>query len=128
MVDPENVDSYVGEMSMINVQAFDILVVKAKEGNKSVKLSWSRVNGADGYIIYGAPCGKKMERIKELTASKKTYTVRKLLKGRYYKYMVVAYKNIYGEKRVIETSVSVHVATKGGKYGNPTAVTYGKQD
>ena len=32
MVDPENVDSYVGEMSMINVQAFDILVVKAKEG------------------------------------------------------------------------------------------------
>ena len=40
--------------------------------------------------------------------------------------MVVAYKNIYGEKRVIETSVSVHVATKGGKNGNPTAVTYGK--
>ena len=40
--------------------------------------------------------------------------------------MVVAYKNIYGEKRVIETSVSVHIATKGGKYGNPTAVTYGK--
>ena len=105
---------------------FAALKVKAKEGNKSVKLSWSRVNGADGYIIYGAPCGKKMERIKELTASKKTYTVRKLLKGRYYKYMVVAYKNIYGEKRVIETSVSVHVATKGGKYGNPTAVTYGK--
>ena len=27
---------------------------------------------------------------------------------------------------MIETSVSVHVATKGGKYGNPTAVTYGK--
>ena len=105
---------------------FAALKVKAKEGNKSVKLSWSRVNGADGYIIYGAPCGKKMERIKELTASKKTYTVRKLLKGRYYKYMVVAYKNIYGEKRVIETSVSVHVATKGGKNGNPTAVTYGK--
>ena len=105
---------------------FAALKVKAKEGNKSVKLSWSRVNGADGYIIYSAPCGKKMERIKELTASKKTYTVRKLLKGRYYKYMVVAYKNIYGEKRVIATSVSVHVATKGGKYGNPTAVTYGK--
>ncbi len=105
---------------------FAALKVKAKEGNKSVKLSWSRVNGADGYIIYGAPCGKKMEQIKELTASKKTYTVRKLLKGKYYKYMVVAYKNIYGEKRVIETSVSVHIATKGGKYGNPTAVTYGK--
>ena len=40
MVDPENVDSYVGEMSMINVQAFDILVVKAKEGKvEDVKAS-----------------------------------------------------------------------------------------
>ena len=105
---------------------FAVLKLKAKEGNKSVKLSWKKVKDADGYIMYGAPCGKKMEQIKELTASKKSYTAKKLKKGKYYKYMVVAYKNIYGEKRVIETSVSVHIATKGGKYGNPTAVTYGK--
>ncbi|MDD3193372.1 MAG: DUF4358 domain-containing protein [Oscillospiraceae bacterium] len=32
MVDPENVASYAGKLSMINVQAFDVLVVKAKEG------------------------------------------------------------------------------------------------
>ena len=106
---------------------FAVLKLKAKEGNKSVKLSWKKVKGADGYIIYGAPCGKKMEQIKELTASKKSYTVKKLKKGKYYKYMVVAYKNIYGEKRVIETSVSVHIATKGGKYGNPTAVVFEKK-
>ena len=30
MVDPENVEDYVGEMSMLNVQAFDILVVKSQ--------------------------------------------------------------------------------------------------
>ena len=40
MVDPENVEDYVGEMSMLNVQAFDILVVKAKEGKvEEVKAS-----------------------------------------------------------------------------------------
>ncbi len=105
---------------------FATLKLKAKEGNKSVKLSWSKVNGAEGYIIYGAACGSKMEKIKELSASKKTYTVKKLKKGKYYKYMVVAYKNIYGEKRSIATSVTVHIATKGGKYGNPTGISYGK--
>ncbi len=106
---------------------FAAFKLKAKEGNKSIKLSWSKISGADGYILYGAPCGKKMKVVKELSASKKSYTVKKLAKGKYYKYMVVAYKNIYGEKRTIETSVTVHIATKGGKYGNPSAITYAKK-
>ncbi len=32
MVAPEDVEAYVGEMSMVNILAFDILVVQAKEG------------------------------------------------------------------------------------------------
>lgn len=32
MIDPENVEAYVGETSLVNIQAFDILVVQAKEG------------------------------------------------------------------------------------------------
>ena len=40
MVDPENVETYVGETSLINVQAFDIVVVQAKEGKvEEVKAS-----------------------------------------------------------------------------------------
>ena len=40
MVNPENVESYEGRMSMMNVQAFDVLVVKAKEGKvEEVKAS-----------------------------------------------------------------------------------------
>lgn len=36
---------------------------------------------------------------------------------------MTAYQTIYGEERVTATSVSVHCATKGGKYGNPTGIT-----
>ena len=32
MIDMENVETYMGETSMINVHAFDVLVVQAKEG------------------------------------------------------------------------------------------------
>ena len=42
----------------------------------------------------------------------------------YYKYIVSAYKNIYGEKRIVATSVSVHACTNGGKYANPTSILY----
>ena len=106
--------------------SFIAFKLKAKGANKSIKLSWSKVSGAEGYMIYGAVCGKPMELIGDVSSGKKSYTVKKLAKGKYYKYMLVAYKTIYGEKRAIETSVTVHAATNGGKQGNPTAVTHKK--
>ncbi len=104
--------------------AFAALKAKAAGGNKSVTLSWSKVKGADGYLVYGAPCGKQMQLLKELSSSQKSYKQTKLKKGVYYKYIVSAYKNIYGEKRIVATSVSVHACTNGGKYANPTSILY----
>ncbi len=108
--------------------AFAPLKLQAVGKNKSVKLSWSKMGNADGYQLYGAACGKKMKLVKELPASKKSFTVKKLKKGKYYKYMLVAYKNIYGEKRTIATTKTVHICTKGGKYGNPTGIKYGRKN
>ncbi len=105
---------------------FAAMKVKATGGNKSVKISWSKVKGASGYMVYGAQCGKKMKLLKSLPASKKSYKAAKLKKGKYYKYMVVAYKVIYKEKRTIATSVSVHACTNGGKYVNPSSISYKK--
>lgn len=100
------------------------LRLKATGKNKSVKLTWQKVKDADGYIIYGARCGKSMKKIKTIKGNKKvTYTQKKLKKGKYYKYMVVAYKTIDGKKYTIATSKSAHAVTNGGKYGNPTKVT-----
>ena len=100
------------------------LRLKATGKTKSIKLTWQKVKDADGYIIYGARCGKSMKKIKTIKDGKKvTYTQKKLKKGKYYKYMVVAYKNVDGKKYTIATSKSAHAVTKGGKYGNPTKVS-----
>lgn len=104
--------------------SFYKLRLKATGKNKSIKLTWNKVKSADGYIIYGAKCGSSMKKLKTLKGNKKVaYTHKKLKKGKYYKYMVVAYKNIDGKKYTIAKSKSAHAVTNGGKYGNPTKVT-----
>lgn len=107
---------------------FAALKAKATGGNKSVKVSWSKVKGASGYLVYGAQCGKKMKLLKELPASGKSYKATKLSKGKYYKYMVVAYKVIYNEKRTVATSVSVHACTNGAKFKVPSGISISKKN
>ena len=95
----------------------------AKVKNNSVKISWKKVKGADGYIIYGNKCGKKMKYITTIDKPSATsYIAKKLKKGTYYKYLVVAYKTTSSGDKVITTSKSVHAATTGGKVGNPTSI------
>lgn len=105
---------------------FKTLKVKAVGGNKSVTVSWNKIKDASGYMVYGAECGKKMKLLKTLPASKKSYKAAKLKKGKYYKYIVTAYKEIYKENRVIATSVSVHASTNGGKYKVPSGIRISK--
>ena len=95
----------------------------AKVKKNSIKLTWKKVKGADGYIIYGNKCGKKMKYITTIkNGNAKSYTAKKLKKGKYYKYIVVAYKTTATGDKVITTSKSVHAATTGGKVGNPTSI------
>ena len=95
----------------------------AKVTKNSIKITWKKVKGADGYIIYGNTCGKKMKYITTIKkASATSYTAKKLKKGKYYKYLVVAYKTTASGDKVITTSKSVHAATTGGKVGNPTSI------
>ena len=106
---------------------FGKLRLKAVGKNKAVKLTWKKVNGATGYIIYGSRCGSKMKKITTVKgASKKTWTQKKLKKGKYYKYIVAAYKTIDGKDYIIAKSKSAHSTTLGGKRGNPTKVTVQK--
>ena len=104
------------------------LMLKATAKNQTITLSWKKINGAQGYIIYGGPCGKDMKRlatVKNGKTVKKTF--KKLKKGKYYKYMVVAYKKTAdGNNRVICKSKSVHCCTDGGKKGNPTSISVKK--
>ena len=100
--------------------AFGKLTARAtKRTNTAITLQWKKVKEADGYLIYGNQCGKKY-KMKLVKTIKKNKTVKLnfkgLKKGKYYKYMVVAYKNVNGQKMPIAASVTVHCATKGMKY------------
>ena len=103
--------------------AYRFLKLKAAPKKTSVKLSWKKIKGANGYVIYGAKCGKKLKKLATVTdPAKKSYTVKKLKKGTYYKFVVVAYKNTAEAEKVITTAKSVHVATSGGSKGNPISL------
>ena len=100
--------------------------------NNSIKVEWSRLSGADGYIVYGSQCngnGKayKYKKLATITNGKtRTWTHTKLKKATYYKYIVKAYKLVDGKKVITDISVSVHAVTKGGNYGVAKAVSVTK--
>ena len=89
-----------------------------KRTNAALTLQWAKQKKADGYLIYDNKCGKgnKMKLLKTIKKNSTVkWTQKKLKKGSYYKYMVVAYKNVNGQKMPIAASVVIHVPTKGGK-------------
>ena len=105
---------------------FATLKLKATGKKKAVALSWKKVKNADGYIIYGSPCGKnnKMKKLKIIKSAKTVkYTVKKLEKAKFYKYIVVAYKTTAdGKNRILTKSKVVHCVTNGGTHGNAQSI------
>ena len=87
----------------------------AKTSKNSIKIKWNKVAGAKGYVIFGSKCGKKNQFKKITTSGGNTFVQKKLKKGTYYKYIVVAFDKT---EKVVSTSKVVHIATKGGKVGN----------
>ena len=69
---------------------------KSKKGKK-VKLSWSKVSNADGYLIYvKGPKDKKFKCRVTKSARVKSITHKGLKKGKKYKYKIAAYKVVNG--------------------------------
>jgi hypothetical protein len=98
-----------------------------KVTKKSITLKWKKVSGAKKYVIYANKCGtkNKYKKLATVSSSKKTYKVtkaagKKLKKGTYYKFLIVA---VNSNNKVISTACTLHAATKGGKYGNYKGVT-----
>lgn len=114
-------DADIKGASFARIQAWS-----SKEKTNAVSLKWNKVKGADGYLIYGNQCGKKIKYITTLTGRKTSFTQKKLQKGTYYKYVVCAYKQIGDKKVTIALSKTIHSTTKGGKYGVAKSVKVNK--
>ena len=111
------------DSSIQTYQDFYHLQLTAKANKTSQTLSYKKAADVDGYLIYGAACGKEMKKLAEVSANTVSYTVKNLKQGTYYKYQVKAYRIIDGEPVIIMTSRVVHSVTEGKTYANPTKVT-----
>ena len=91
---------------------------------KAITIKWKKVSGADGYMIFGNLCGSKyrLKKLKTVSSATTTFKHSKLKAGKYYKYVVIAYKYVNGKKMTMAVSKVIHEATKGGKYGRITGI------
>lgn len=99
---------------------FATLSAKQKKAKKNaITVTWNKVKGAVKYEVYGAKCGSKYKKIK--TLKRTTFTQKKLKKGTYYKYIIVA---VDKDGKAVSTSKTLHIATAGNKKrANPTGIT-----
>ena len=104
---------------------FSVLALKTTRQKKgSVSIGWKKISGASKYVVFGNRCGlkNKLNILKMVSGTKTTVKKmgkRKLKKGTYYKFLVMALDK---KDRVVAVSKTIHVATKGGKVGNDKKV------
>lgn len=131
-VSVKQVDKFVTKQKTeddIKGSVFGLLCARQKTAKKtSITVRWNKLSNAKYYVVYGSKCGTKKGQIppfkKIKTIKTNSYTQKKLKKGTYYKYLIVALDK---NKKVITSSKTVHVVTKGGKNGNDKTVTVNKK-
>ncbi len=111
-----------------------LLAKMTHSGSKSLKVTWTKIKGAEGYDIFFARCnagGKEIacKKVKTVKGNK-TFKLSKsgLKKQTAYKVYVKAYAAKNGKKTYIRTSPVMHAFTGGydKKYTNAKAVTLKK--
>jgi len=114
---------FAAEASVVTVPT-GLKAVKASD--TSLKLTWKKVKGVSGYVVYQLnPGAKKYKKIKMLAGSGKiTWTAKKLKSNKVYKFKIRAYKNVSGKKKYSAYSyvVSAVPYTLKAKKANVTAL------
>lgn len=85
--------------------------IKTVQSAKAIKLSWSKVTGADGYRVYKYNSkAKTWDKIKTLTGT--SYKVQNLKSGTTYKFRIKAYKAHNGETLWSAATSTITATTK----------------
>ncbi len=90
--------TYIGATTTFNVKVKPAKVSNLKQASKStasVKLSWSKISGANGYMVYRLSGGEWV-KLKDTTAA--SYTATGLKAGTGYTYGIRAYVTVNGKK------------------------------
>ena len=112
-----------------------IVVKPIRAGRNKNRLSWNKVDGADGYIILADTCNtrskkqeKTVKRVKTVVSGDRTTWIHKKLKSAaWYKYQIKAFKMVNGKRVVISETPVVHAVTAGStRYANPVKVKVNK--
>lgn len=127
----KQVDKYVTKLKTekdVKGSVFGLLCARQKDAkNKSVTVRWNKLPKAKAYLVYGSKCGTKKGVIPPYKKIKKTkklsYKRNGLKKGTYFKFLIFALDK---NNKVLATSKTVHIATKGGKVGNDKTVKVNK--
>lgn len=107
---------YSGDSKTVSAkpQLSKVTGVKAKNSSKrAAKITWKKVSGANGYVIYrAAKSNGKYKAVKTISkGTAATYTNKKLTKKKYY-YKVRAYRKVGKKKVYADYSKTVAVKVK----------------
>lgn len=98
---------------------------RSKVSEDGLKITWGKVEGADGYDIYASICGPEYKGIEKSVKGNKTSIVLQKIAGKkidpqkQYRVRVVAYQMIDGEKVEIAEGLLLHAVSKdNAKYTN----------
>lgn len=104
----------------------------SSQTSTSITLTWNKVSGAGGYIIYSYD-SEWDEYTKLTTVSENTATISKLSSGKTYKFVIKAYKkvnntNFYGSDSSILTTTTKPAAPKpkATQTSNSITISWGK--
>lgn len=93
---------------------YALLAKLEASGKRALQLSWTAADGADGYDVYFARCGKSLKLKATVGASTLGFKLKGLKRGADYKARVRAWKTVDGKKQYIDPPSPVVHAIAGG--------------
>ena len=96
--------------------------LKVTQSGSTIRITWGKVKGADGYNVYVQYCGLKFneQSLYPVKGNKNSITIKKvngakLSLTRNYKIYVTAYKNVEGKQVVLGRSITAHIVGRLNK-------------
>nr|MCR5792106.1 discoidin domain-containing protein [Lachnospiraceae bacterium] len=112
----KNITSGKKNKDIANATYQKLMLRVKKSGKNATTVRWNALTEADGYLVYAADSKAAIKRV-AVIENRKTTSLKYsgLKKGKYYKYLVVAYKKADGQYQTVSISKKIYVPVKSKK-------------